>query len=166
MLIATVVMFVIAGVLSFFAYSREPALLLSGLKGASVLLLQILPLLLAAFVVAGLAQVLLPKEFIGKWLGQASGMRGILIGAAAGAITPGGPFVAFPIVVTIWQAGAGIGTVVAFITGWSLWAVTRLPLEIGLIGPKVTLIRLASTLVFPPLAGLIAHTLFGRSFQS
>jgi len=49
---------------------------------------------------------------------------------------------------------------VAFLTGWSLWAVTRLPLEMGLMGWKFTLIRLACVFFFPPIAGLIANKFF------
>jgi hypothetical protein len=49
---------------------------------------------------------------------------------------------------------------VAFMTGWSLLAVSRLPMEIGIIGWKFTLIRLASTFFFPPIAGMIANRLF------
>jgi len=49
---------------------------------------------------------------------------------------------------------------VAFLTGWSLWAVTRMPVEIGIMGWKFTLIRLACTFFFPPIAGLIANSLF------
>jgi len=46
---------------------------------------------------------------------------------------------------------------VAFMTGWSLWAVGRLPMEVGILGWQLTLVRLASTFFFPPIAGLIAN---------
>jgi hypothetical protein len=58
------------------------------------------------------------------------------------------------------KSGAGVGTMVAFLTGWSLWAVSRLPMEIGILGWRLTLIRLTSTFIFPPIAGLIAQVLF------
>jgi hypothetical protein len=51
---------------------------------------------------------------------------------------------------------------VAFMTGWSLWAVSRLPLEIGMMGWQFTAIRLACTFFFPPIAGLIANLFFSR----
>jgi hypothetical protein len=52
---------------------------------------------------------------------------------------------------------------VAFLTGWSIWAVNRLPMEVGILGWRLTLIRIASTAFFPPLAGLIAQALFSNS---
>ena len=84
-------------------------------------------------------------------------MRGILIGTVAGALAPGGPYVSFPVAAGLLRSGASVGTMVAFVTGWSLWAVSRLPMEVGILGWKFTLIHIASTFFFPPIAGLIAQ---------
>lgn len=158
MLIATIVMIAIA--LALLGYAVHLGVHAEGLHSGLRTLLSILPLLLAAFAIAGFIEVLVPKEKVAALLGDQAGFRGILFGCAAGAITPGGPFVSFPLVATIYRSGAGIGTVVGFITAWSLWSITRLPMEIGIVGPRVTLIRVLSTLIFPPLAGLIARALF------
>jgi len=56
--------------------------------------------------------------------------------------------------------GASVGVMVAYLTGWSLIAASRLPMEVGILGWKLTLIRLACTIIFAPLAGLIANALF------
>jgi len=159
---AAVVMFIIAVVLLFVAYLQGDNLHILGLKKAGNMLLQVFPLLIAAFVIAGLVQVLIPREFIVKWLGQEAGFKGILFGTIAGGLTPGGPFVSFPIVASIYKSGAGIGTVVAYVTAWSLVAVGRLPYEISLISPKFAAIRLACTFFFPPIAGLIAWFFFSK----
>ena len=124
------------------------------------MLLQIVPLLIFAFIVAGMMQVLIPTEIISTWIGAESGFRGLLIGSALGGLTPGGPYVSLPIAAGLLRTGASIGTMVAFLTGWSLWAITRLPLEMGLMGWKFTLIRLACVFLFPPIAGLIANKFF------
>lgn len=160
--IATLVMVVIALILGVIAYAKEPPLLFSGLKAGGKMFWEVLLLLLAAFAIAGLVQVLVPKEFITRWIGEESGFKGILIACLAGGITPGGPYVSFPIVAALYKAGAGIGPIVAYVTAWSLWAGGRLPMEIGLVGPKVTLIRFVSTFIFPPIAGLIAQTFFSK----
>src|SRR3990172_10066229 len=160
--IATISMIVIAVILGIIAYAKEPPLLFSGLKAGGTMFSGILPLLLAAFAIAGFIQVLVPKEFIMRWVGKEAGLRGILIACLAGGITPGGPYVSFPIVAALYKAGAGIGAIVAYVTAWSLWAGGRFPIEIGLIGPKVTLIRLVSTFIFPPIAGLIAQVFFSK----
>jgi len=162
MKIATIVMITIAAILSVVAYSRDEQLFFKGLKFGGQTLLSILPLLVSGFIVAGLIQVLIPKELISSWLGDQAGLKGIFIGALAGGVTPGGPYVLLPIAAALYRAGVGIGPMVAFLTGWSLWAAGRIPYEIGLLGPKLTLIRFVSTLIFPPIAGLIAQLLFHR----
>ncbi|GAB4387997.1 MAG: hypothetical protein Kow0025_04740 [Thermodesulfovibrionales bacterium] len=134
---------------------------LEGLRAAAAMTLEILPLLLFAFVIAGMVQALLPSEHLSRWIGAESGLRGILIGTVAGGLSPGGPFVSLPLAAGLLRAGAGVGTMVAYLTGWSLLAVSRLPMEVGVLGWKFTAIRLASTCLFPPLAGLLAHALFG-----
>jgi uncharacterized membrane protein YraQ (UPF0718 family) len=160
MLIPTIVMGVLAIILTFIAYNRGGGEHILGLKSTGNMLIQLIPLLLLAMLVAGMVQVLAPQEMISKWVGAESGFRGLLIGTAMGGFTPGGPFVSMPIAAGLLRAGAGIGTMVAFITAWSLLAVARLPLEIGVMGWKFTLIRLACTFFFPPIAGLIANRLF------
>ena len=160
MLIPTIILGVIAIILLFIGYQRGGGEHIAGLKSAGTLLIQIIPLLILAFVVAGMAQTLISEEMISRWIGAESGFRGILIGSAMGALAPGGPFISLPIAAGFLRMGASIGTLVAFLTGWSLLGINRIPLEIGILGWKFTLIRLACTFFFPPIAGLIANKFF------
>ena len=162
MLIPTIIMGVIAIALLIIGYQKGGGEHILGLKSAGNILLQIVPLLIFAFIIAGMIQVLAPTEMISRWVGAESGFRGILIGTAIGGFTPGGPFVTLPIAAGLLRTGASVGTMVAFMTGWSLLAFTRLPLEVGLLGWKFTLIRLACTFFFPIIAGLIANRLFSN----
>ena len=162
MLIPTIIMAAIAVVLLYIGYQKGGGEHILGLKTAGNLLIQIIPLLIFAFIVAGMVQILTPQDLISKWVGTESGFRGLFIGTVLGGIAPGGPYVSLPIAAGLLHAGASIGTMVAFLTGWSLWAVTRMPLEIGIMGWQFTLIRLACTFFFPPIAGLIANTLFSH----
>lgn len=125
-------------------------------------LLTVLPLLLAAFAIAGLVQVVLSEETITHWMGDESGWRGLMLGGVAGALIPGGPYAYYPVAAALLRSGASIGTVVTFVTAKNLWSVSRLPLEFALLGPYLTLVRLAVTLAFPLLMGLIAQLLFGN----
>jgi len=162
MLIPTIIMGVVAITLLYLGYQRGGGEHIVGLKSAGNLLFQIIPLLILAFIVAGMVQVLVPHEIISRWVGMESGFRGILIGSAIGGILPGGPFVSMPIVAGLLRTGASIGTMVALLTAWSLLAFTRLPIEVGLLGWKFTFIRLACVFFFPPIAGFIANKLFSN----
>jgi len=160
MLIPTIIMGALAAIFLVIGYYKGQGQHLTGIKSAMNMTVQILPLLVFALIVAGMVQALLPQELISKWIGAESGIRGIFIGTVAGALAPGGPYVSLPVAAGLLRTGAGVGTMVAFLTGWSLWAVIRLPMEVGILGWKFTLIRLASTFFFPPIAGLIAHLFF------
>ena len=160
MLLATVVMGVAAVVLFIVAWQKGGGAHVEGLRLGRDLMVQVFPLLILAFVVAGLVQVLLPPETMAKWVGTESGVRGVLIGTASGAVIPGGPYSTMPVAAGIYKAGASVGTMVAFMTSWSLWAVWRLPIEAGLMGWEFTGARLACTFFFPPIAGLLANRFF------
>jgi len=162
MLVVTIIMGVLAFVLLFIGYQKGGGEHIIGLKWGGNLLLQIIPLLIFSFIIAGMINTLIPKETISNWIGTESGLRGILLGTAMGGLTPSGPFVSMPIAAGLLRTGAGIGTMVAFLTGWSLIAVHRLPMEIGFLGWQFALIRLACVFFFPPIAGLIANALFSR----
>lgn len=160
MLVPTLLMGALALVLLYMGHSRGEGQHLTGLRAGLDMTVQVLPLLIAAFVVAGMVQVLVPDELVTEWVGSESGTRGILIGSAAGALAPGGPYASFPLAAGFLKAGASVGTMVAFVTAWALWSVHRLPLEVGILGWKFTLVHIVSTILFPPIAGLIAHTFF------
>ncbi|MEE8179629.1 MAG: permease [bacterium] len=160
MVIATFIMGVLAIILVSIGYYKGGGEHVLGLKSAMNMTIQILPLVILAFIVAGMVQTLVSHEFLSKWIGKGSGIRGILIGTVAGSLTPGGPYVSLPIAAGLLRSGASVGTTVAFLTGWSLWAFGRLPIEVGIMGWKFTLIRMVSTFLFPPIAGLIANRLF------
>jgi uncharacterized membrane protein YraQ (UPF0718 family) len=163
MLVPTMVMAVIAMVLLYMGYKRGGGAHIEGLKITWDLLIEITPLLIFSFVIAGMIQVLVPDDIISKWVGEESGFRGILIGTAIGSITPSGPFVSMPIAAGFMRSGASIGTVVAFMTAWSLLGIARMPIEVGIMGWQFTLIRLASgVFVFPIVAGLLANFFFRR----
>jgi len=162
MLISAVVMGAVAIGLVVVGYLRGEGEHIRGLRRTKELTIQVLPLLIFAFTIAGMVQTFIPRDTISQWVGKESGIRGIIIGCIAGGLMPGGPYVNLPVAAALLKAGAGVGTSVAFLTAWSLWAAARLPLEIGIMGPRFTLVRLACTFFFPPIAGLIGRGLFER----
>ena len=68
-----------------------------GFEGSVSLLGRALPFLLLGIALAGMIQVLVPPGAVGKWMGDDMGARGLLIGMLVGTLTPGGPFIMFPI---------------------------------------------------------------------
>jgi len=141
-------------------------LVVEGVEHGLWSLLRMSPLLLCAFLLSGLAQVLLTKETVGRWVGEDSGWKGISLACVGGSLVPGGPYVYFPIALAMWRGGASIGALVGFVTAKSLWPLARLPMEFALLGPHFTFVRIASTLMVPPILGFLAQVLIGSTFFS
>ncbi|MGD2144041.1 MAG: permease [Anaerolineae bacterium] len=155
----TLVLAAAAAVLLTVAFRQGPTVALTGLLAAWHTLRRNLLLLVLGFVLAGLVHVLIPRDLITRWLGDEAGIKGVLIGCLVGGLVPGAPYATFPLVASLYRAGASLGAVVGFVSAWALWSVSRLPVEMALIDPRPALIRYAVTFVVPPIAGLLAESL-------
>jgi len=134
--------------------------LLGGANEAFHLLTSVGPQLALGFLMAGLASVLIPQSAIAALVGADSGMPGLLIATAAGAITPGGPFLQFPLVAALLRGGAGEGPVVAYLTAWSLLGLNRvLVWELPVMGLAFTTVRWVTSLLIPIGVGLVVPVL-------
>jgi len=158
---AFVILLLMALGLGVAAYRKGEGALGQGVIGAARMFVSLAPLLVLAFVLAGLIQVALPPELVTSWLGEKSGFRGIVVGTVAGALITGGPYVSFPIIAAIFESGAGVGTTVALISGWAMLGLGQFPFEVSLIGPRFTLVRVTTVFFVPFVAGTIAHFIFG-----
>jgi len=139
---------------------QGPAVILQALMTGGKTLISVIPLLISAFIFAGMIQAMVSKETIAKWLGKDAGIKGILLGGIAGALIPGGPYIYYPIAASFLISGAELGTTVTFVVAKNLWSLSRLPMEIALLGLRLTVIRFAVTFIFPIIVGLIANAFF------
>ncbi len=156
-------MLVLSIVLGGIAYHKSPQLPIQAIKSGGGLLLRLIPVLILAFFVAGLMEVLLPTELLVRWVGAESGFKGILIGTCLGAVTPGGPFIQFPIVAAMFKAGAHIGPLIAYLSAWALLGINRvIVFEIPLLGFHITSTRLLCSFIFPIIIGYMAKFLYAR----
>ncbi len=156
------ILLAIVGLLAVIAFAQGGfPLVLNGFESGVGTLVDVIPLLIAAFLIAGLAQVLITPELVNRWLGSSAGWKGIALACIGGAVLPGGPYVYYPIAAILLKAGASLGVLIAFVTAKNLYSLARLPLEMALLTPRLALIRFGLTLIMPPLFGLIAQTFFG-----
>lgn len=159
--LSVVVLSMAALALAVVAYVKDPGLPMLGARTGFKMLWFILPRLVPALILAGLLQVLIPQEFVGRYFGREAGMRGILVASVAGTLTPGGPMVSVPFLVALANSGAAIAPLVAYMTAWSLFGLQRIiAWEAPLMGWHFVGVRVLSSLLFPFLAGWIASILY------
>jgi uncharacterized membrane protein YraQ (UPF0718 family) len=153
----TIFLWVLALGLGWKAFQRHTARSRGGLKDAGERFLVIMPRIAVALLAAGFLAKLMPGDAVARSIGAESGLGGILLASAVGGVIPGGPILSFPLIVILYKAGAGIPQLVAFLTAWSVFAFHRVLIyEVAMMGWRFSAVRIISSLILPPLAGLLA----------
>jgi uncharacterized membrane protein YraQ (UPF0718 family) len=124
------------------------------------LFVDIMPRLIAAFIVAGFIEAMVPRDFITKWIGEKSGLRGIVIAEVAGILTPGGPMISFPLIAALYRMGADFGALVCYLTAWGVIGIQRMVVwEMPFMGVRFVAFRFIASLLLPIIAGVMARRL-------
>jgi uncharacterized membrane protein YraQ (UPF0718 family) len=158
---ATAILGIVALGMSVGAWRKGDGSLQWGLGVSWGTLKRTLPRLLIAFAIVGYVDVLAPQTLVQTWIGPETGTSGLLIGELIGLLLPGGPYVIFPLISALYQAGAGLGPVLSMITSWALLALLSVSFEIPFLGWRFTAIRFALALPIPLLVGLAGALLNG-----
>lgn len=145
---AIIIVAVIA--LLFFPDKSGPVLSVS--KNYFLELIMILP---AIMIIIGLFSVWIPKEMVVKYMGKTSGIKGIFFAIALGMLPTGPLYIAFPMAVSLLKKGAKISNIVIFISAWACIKLPQELVEIQFLGIEFTLLRLALTIIFVIIMGII-----------
>lgn len=160
MLWTTLILWLVALTCAVVAYRRDDGSFRRGLEIAWRYTRSVGPRIVMALLLAAILVVLIPEAMIAQWLGHEAGFRGILLASLVGGIIPGGPILSFPIALALYKAGVGLPQLVAFLTGWSVFALHRvIAYEVPLLGWRFTAVRLLVSLALPPLSGILAGLL-------
>lgn len=121
-----------------------------GFSNAIGLAARAMPFLIFGFGLAGMITVLVPPSTMGRWMGEDSGARGLTIGMAAGAVSPGGPYVVYPIAAAFLSGGAGLGPMAGFLGARNLVTLNRLLIwDIPFVGASFAITRILVSIWLP-----------------
>ena len=155
-------LWVIAIVLGLIAASRSRKVFRDSVVEGTMDCVRLIPRVMLGVVGSGYIAALLPQDVMGHWFGADSGAAGIIIAAAAGSVTPGGPVVGFSIGAAALKGGAGPPQVLAYTIAWALYAIQRVFLwELPVMPPRLVWVRVLASLPIPFLVALGAM-LIGR----
>ena len=115
---------------------------------------------LLGMMLGGFIQVLVPSASIAEWLGPASGLKGILIGAYTGFFLSGGPYVVLPVVASIYKAGAGAAPIIALLAGGMLNVQGLITWYIPFLGVRLSLAKYIVAVFVPPLIGMAGGAVY------
>jgi uncharacterized membrane protein YraQ (UPF0718 family) len=139
------------------AWRRRDGSLGRALELALVQAKLVAPRIFFAVLSAGFIAALVPPEAVAAVVGGDTGLGGLLIASAIGAVTPGGPMLAFALGGAALEVGGGTPQILAFVTAWGLCNLNRtLVWEVPIVGRRATLQRFTLALPVPILLGLVA----------
>ena len=123
-------------------------------------LVRISLLLLSGIYLGSFVGTYLPREYVSNLLGKESGILGIILGTIFGAIMPGGPYVLFPIISSLFSSGASVPPLISMIFAWQCISLTRIPTDMGYLalvgGEKLVWMRVLLGVPIPIIAGILA----------
>jgi uncharacterized membrane protein YraQ (UPF0718 family) len=157
----TIILWFITLILIIFAWRRDDGSLKRGIRLSWGTLKRNAALMIIAFIIVGYVNVLSPTQLIQDWIGPETGFRGLILAELIGMLLPGGPYVVFPLIAVLYNAGTGLGPAVTIITSWSTQALLSISFEIPFMGWRFTAIRWGLGLLVPLFAGAAVVLLFG-----
>lgn len=117
-----------------------------GLKSLSISAYSFKEMLLVippVFVLLGLLDVWVPRETMIKYMGEGSGLKGIVLAIILGSAAAGPLYGAFPVAAVFMKKGVKFSNILIFIGAWSTTKIPMFLFEITALGTEFAFTRLA-----------------------
>jgi uncharacterized membrane protein YraQ (UPF0718 family) len=115
----------------------------AGISGS--FLLEMFYILPAVLILMGLFAVWVSKDVVVRYLGAESGIKGLLLSMALGALPTGPLYIAFPMGAMLIRKGARIANVMAFLSAWACVKIPQELVELQFMGWRFAATRLLLT---------------------
>lgn len=125
------------------------------MKMAGKSFLKIFPMIIIIILAIGLLLGFVPPDQISNFLGEQSGLGGVLLIGVFGALMYIPSLLAFPLASSFLGNGASITTVATFIITLTMVGTVTLPLEIRELGKRMALLRNGLSFIIAIIIALI-----------
>lgn len=122
-------------------------------------MIQVLPPIM---ILLGLMDVWISRERVVKYMGENSGLLGILLAIIIGSIGAGPMYAAFPFTSVLLKKGVKFTNVIIFMNAWCVTKIPTVLFEITSLGYRFTLLRLAINVPGIIIMGYLVERLMGR----
>jgi uncharacterized membrane protein YraQ (UPF0718 family) len=124
---------------------------------------EMIAILPAVMILMGLFAVFVSQEQVVRYLGHASGLKGILVAVLLGSLPTGPLYLAFPLAAALLKKGARVSNIVIFLSAWACIKIPQELVELQFLGWRFMASRLVLTIVFVILMGLSVEKLMAAS---
>jgi uncharacterized membrane protein YraQ (UPF0718 family) len=94
------------------------------------------------FILLGLLDVWVPRQTMVRYMGEGSGIKGVLLAIFVGSAAAGPLYGAFPVAAVFLNKGASLRNVFIFIGAWSTTKIPMFLFEMGALGARFAVTRL------------------------
>ncbi|MDW7662024.1 MAG: permease [Bacillota bacterium] len=94
------------------------------------------------FILLGLLDIWVPKETMTRYMGEGSGIKGILLAFFIGSAAAGPLYGAFPVAAVFMKKGVKFSNIMIFIGAWSTTKIPMFLFEMTALGPVFAITRL------------------------
>jgi len=94
------------------------------------------------FILLGLLDVWVPRETMMKYMGEGSGLKGIILSLLIGSAAAGPLYGAFPVAAVFMKKGVKFMNILIFIGAWSTTKIPMFLFEMASLGSKFAITRL------------------------
>src|SRR5690554_1635707 len=116
-----------------------------GLKALSIAAFSFREMLLVippVFVLLGLLDIWVPGETMVRYMGEGSGLKGIVLSIILGSAAAGPLYGAFPVAAVFMKKGVKFNNILIFIGAWSTTKIPMFLFEMASLGAKFAITRL------------------------
>ena len=118
-------------------------------------LIEMILILPAVMILLGLFAVWVPGDIVVKFLGRASGAKGVVLSIILGALPTGPLYIAFPIAAALLRKGAKVSNIIIFLSAWACIKIPQELVELQFLGARFMALRLVLTIIFVIIMGLV-----------
>lgn len=99
------------------------------------------------FILLGLLDAWVPREYLIRHMGPDSGMKGNVLAFLLGSAAAGPLYGAFPFAAVLMKKGSSRRNVMIFVGAWSTTKIPMFLFETAALGPRFSLSRLAASII-------------------
>lgn len=115
------------------------------------------------FILVGLFDVWVSKEKVQKYIGKASGIKGILLVIILGFLQAGPIYAAYPVAYILWKKGTSSTNIFIYLSSVAILQVPVIAFEVGFLGFKFFILRILISFPIFIILGFILGNYFDKN---
>lgn len=157
----TIFTYILALAALFYSLAKDKQKTMIALRKALKAFLGILPDFAAILALVGIMLTFISPQFVARFVGAQTGFLGMFLSSLVGSITLIPGFIAFPLVKSLLDRGAGIMQMAVFVSTLMMVGFVTAPLEIKYFGKKETILRNTLSYFYSFIVALIIGLVVG-----